>query len=88
MEAEAGPHMAGKSSWTHSAKGGSVKYTDNKDKEFSAIVNSITTRRFRDDTDTISGEVELEMMDTDFTVANNIVDNPNLHKEVMNIIKM
>ena len=32
MEAEAGPHMAGKSSWTHSAKGGRVKYKDSKGK--------------------------------------------------------
>jgi hypothetical protein len=87
MEAEAGPHMAGKSSWTHSAKGGRVKYKDSKGKEFSSEVNSITTRRFRDDTDTISGEVELEMGDIGSSKSYFITDNPNLHKEVMNIIK-
>ena len=87
MEAEAGPHMAGKSSWTHSAKGGRVKYKDSKGKEFTSVVNSITTRRFRDDTDTISGEVELEMGDIGSSKSYFITDNPNLHKEVMNIIK-
>ena len=87
MEAEAGPHRAGKSSWTHSAKGGKVKYKDSKGKEFTSVVNSITTRRFRDDTDTISGEVELEMGDIGSSKSYFITDNPNLHKEVMNIIK-
>ena len=78
-----GPHMAGKSSWTHSAKGGKVT-SGAGGKELT--VNSIVTRRFRDDTNVISGEVELEMMGDPMDSVD-VTDNPNLHKEVMNIIK-
>lgn len=78
-----GPHMAGKSSWTHSAKGGKIT-SGAGGKELT--VNSIVTRRYRDDTNVISGEIELEMMG-DPIESVDVTDNPNLHKEVMDIIK-